>query len=233
MAGLADAGEGPMRQGKHMMDNHAKRNLRGLVASAIFAAVLGLGSGTASATAFLADFQAPRPFTAGNMPTNFDDTTNITGDVFDFTFTGGGDFTIAGNQGESSSDGIFATSIPVDPGDEFVTIVLNADSTATFFFVSIFIDSFGPDMFLEGIFGGVLQYSTTVGAGSGVEPSGDNAQLVDTVRLRSADFDSLVFDSFRGSFAMDMQPVPEPGTLALFVTGLIGLGLLSRRRRQS
>ncbi len=215
------------------MVNHAKRNLRALVASAIFAAVLGLGSGTASATPFLADFQAPRPFTAGNMPTNFDDTTNITGDVFDFTFTGGGDFTIAGGQGESSSDGIFATSIPVDGGDEFVTIIL--DGGGTFFFVSIFIDSFGPDMFLEGILGGVLQYSTTVGAGSGVEPSGDNAQLVDTVRLRSADFDSLVFDSFRGEFAMGPMPMPmpEPGTLALFVIGLFGLGLLSRRRRRS
>ena len=27
-------------------------------------------------------------------------------------------------------------------------------------------------------------------------------------------------------------PVPEPGTLGLFLTGLIGLGLISRRRRQ-
>ncbi len=27
-------------------------------------------------------------------------------------------------------------------------------------------------------------------------------------------------------------PMPEPGTLALFLTGLIGLGLLSRRRRK-
>ena len=40
-----------------MMDNHAKRNLRGLVASAIFAAMLGLGSGTASAS-LIVDFNA-------------------------------------------------------------------------------------------------------------------------------------------------------------------------------
>ena len=42
-----------------MMDHHANRNLRGLVASAIFAAMLGLGGGTVSATPVLVDFDSP------------------------------------------------------------------------------------------------------------------------------------------------------------------------------
>ncbi len=52
-----------MRREKHMMDHHAKRNFRGLVASAIFAAVLGLGSGTASmvaANAYLGDLESAK-----------------------------------------------------------------------------------------------------------------------------------------------------------------------------
>lgn len=56
--------------------------------------------------------------------------------------------------------------------------------------------------------------------------------LVDTVQIRSNEFFLMRVDTFTGQFAMGPMAMPEPGTLALFVTGLIGLGLLSRRRRK-
>ena len=214
-----------MRQEKHMMDNHAKRNLRGLVASAIFAAMLGLGSGTASATPFLVDFTAD--------PTDAATVTSFSVGGFDFLFTGGtfGHIDTGGGDGDTnhidtlSNDQNFMT-------DEIFTIKLTGGGT--FFFGTIYIDSIGigPNTTVEGLNGVMTPFTTTFSSQIITVNMGGSLVLVDTVRLTSGSFEFLKFDSFTGEFVMDMQPVPEPGTLALFLTGLMGLGLLSRRRRQ-
>ena len=220
-----------MRKEKHMMDHHAKRSLRGLVASAIFAAMLGLGGGTASATAFLVDFD-PEPFPFGTQESQF------TSGGFTFTFTSagdGGDFAITFSQGDPANPkGVDASSGPTLTGaTEIVTIVRTGGGD--FNFGSIFIFNSGDPLTIEGFldFGMpsvTMPFTTTIGAVTMFVNGGDT--LVDTILLTSTDI-FLIFDSFVGDLPMDMQPVPEPGTLALFVTGLIGLGLLSRRRRRS
>ena len=223
-----------MRQEKHMMDNHAKRNLRGLVASAIFGAVLVLGSGTASATPFLVDFNVA-PF-AGN-PTVF------SSGGFDFLFTGagdGGDFAISAVGGEGGTGGIDTLSGAFNIGtEEVITIKLTGGGTFTW--NSIYLDILAgsvmfpaQDTIVEGLLVAATPFSTTILAGATpfVGTVNTGGVLVDTVQIRSLDIAQLIFDSFAGDLQMDMQPVPEPGTLALFVIGLFGLGLLSRRRRQ-
>ncbi len=125
-----------MRQEKHMMDNHAKRNLRGLVASALFAAMLGLGSGTASATAFVIDFTVQPDGLMGAPPTSFTALAD-TGDEFTFTIAGGGDFVYAPFGGEGLGPGIEAFNFG---GSGIIEIKLT--SGATFTFDSIFIANF-------------------------------------------------------------------------------------------
>ena len=140
MAGLADASEGPMRQEKHMMDNHAKRNLRGLVASAIFAAVLGLGSGPASALVVTFD---PESEVAGPLPAN-----SFERDGFTFTFTGAGDgppigsaFTYSSGVSDTGG-GIFATSAADSSADpEIITIARSNNDP--FFPDGLWVDTVG------------------------------------------------------------------------------------------
>ena len=210
------------------MGTSAKRHFRALVAPAIFGAVLGLGSGPASA--LVIDFD-PDP-TGGGTPTTFDS------DGFRFEFTGDGDggvfdhMTIGGDPNNVPTINALST-LPEDGSMtiESITIVLAADSTATFFFDSIYIDSIGgPNTTVEGRLGGVggtIEFTSTFAA-SQQNPVDAGGVAVDTVRLLSTNFEGLRFDTFTVN-----SQIPEPGTLALFVTGLIGLGLLSRRRRQS
>ena len=141
-----------------MMDNHANRNLRGLVASAIFAAMLGLGSGTASATVI--DFNAePIEFTAG-FPKTFD----LLGIRFTFEADGdGGDFDHSTDGGSGNSGQVNALSFgfPANLGTtEIITIVRVGGGT--FNFVSVYIDSlFGQNTTVEGLLGLATPFTTT------------------------------------------------------------------------
>ena len=219
-----------------MMDNHAKRNLRGLVASAIFAAMLGLGSGTASASLIVTFEVEPDEFGSGSViPTTFE-----SGDfTFEFLSDGdGGTFDWHSLLGEAGTAGIEAVSSgPIDTSLT-ETVEMTLTGGGDFFFISIWInnggvysvdvigelglDSFNLDMVLAGV-------TETAAGGSGTK--------VDTLLLSSGDF-FLIFDNLHYSLTdpdpdPDPMMVPEPGTIALFVTGLFSLGLLSRRRRRS
>lgn len=214
-----DQGNAIMKIGKFS----ASGLLRGVSAAAFAGAVvLGLGSGTASA--LVIDFD-PAPF-PGFL-------TSFATDGFTFTFAGDGDFVaspLGGEPGGTETRSIQADSIPVDAGIEIITIVLTGGGPFTF--DSIYIDSVaGGATTVAGFDSGGQIYSTLVAAVfTGVVNSNSLADVL-KVELRSADFFSLRFDSF--TVNSEVGAVPEPGTLALFVAGLFGLGLLSRRRRRS
>ena len=180
------------------MGTSAKRHFRALVASAIFGAVLGLGSGPAAATLFEVNFDSGDP-TSGVATQMF------TIGVFTFECFAC-QFTFAPGQGEGGSDGIMTFSFD-DSGTDSMDITF---AGGFFIFDSIFIDDL---------------------ASTGISVSAVSGDTVNVVTLTGApgQFFDIIFDTFKGEFLM----VPEPSTVALFVTGLFGLGLLSRRRRQS
>ena len=208
-----------------MIGKYAKRNLGALVSSAIFAAMLGLGGGPASAT--IIDFNAePAEFSSG-FPTTFD----LDGIRFTFEADGdGGDFDHSATGGSGNSGQVNALSIGFPANlatTEIITIVRTGGGTFTF--ESIYIDSLGgQNTTVEGLLGVMTPFTTTFAASIQDPVSTSGGVLVDTVRILSTSFEGLRFDNF----TFNLVAVPEPGTLALFGVGLFGLGLLSRRRRR-
>ena len=85
-------------------------------------------------------------------------------------------------------------------------------------------------------FDGATLVGTISGADPILAPANGNQGVIGTVYLNA--FSTLLFDTIVGSstsFAFEADNaafgnVPEPGTLTLFGLGLIGLGLLRRRR---
>ena len=213
------------------MGTYAKRHFRALVASAIFGAMLGLGSGPASA--LVIDFD-PDP-TGGGFVQTFET------DGFRFEFLGGGvegnltSIAAGGQPGGAETRAIDAFSFAEVAGLDIEIITIALTGGGFFTFDSIYIDSNGGGATtVAGFNAGGELYSAVVGpVFAGVVDSDigglfANQGDVNKVELRSTEFDFLIFDSFTVN-----SQIPEPGTLALFVTGLIGLGLLSRRRRQT
>ncbi len=193
--------------------------------------IVGPQSAQASIVPFLVDFNADP---TGGVPT-----TSFTSDGFTFEFTtagDGGDFVHTAFGGESGSGGIIATSADFDLVDtEIVSMSLTGGGVFTFDSIYLDILAGGPNTIVEGLFGAMTPFTTTTNAFPfvGTVNTGGGV-LVDTVRLRSTDFNALIFDSFAGDLPMDpMVMSPEPGTLTLFVTGLLALCFMARRQRRS
>ena len=203
--------------------------LRGASAAALAGAVvLGLGSGPASATPFLVDFDPD--VTSGGFPNNM-----FTSDGFTFTFEADGDggffAGIQNNLGDGGTDGMDATSnFPDVLGVETVTIVRT--DAGDFSFGSIYIQNDSEALTVEGFLGG----GTTVPAmivDTGVTTTVfGGLAMVDTVELRSMDI-FIIFDTFTGELTSTPPPIPEPTTLTLFGLGLLGLGVAGRRKKRA
>jgi hypothetical protein len=131
----------------------------------------------------------------------------------------------------------FGDYLPIPPGTSFgaVTLDLNPlpvspeDSLVTNFALSSAFGDFAPasaliiqrtanflDLYFEGIF------TPNAALLPGLDPT------ITSVRI-SVNQSGL---SLSSSMTLTTPPVPEPATTALVGTGLIALGLLSRRRRQ-
>ena len=74
--------------------------------------------------------------------------------------------------------------------------------------------------------GGAIGAGTDTGAGSGSDVGGGNAALPGTGAIVLPAADPIV------TLPAELAAVPEPGTVALMLAGLIGAGSLSRRRNK-
>ena len=60
----------------------------------------------------------------------------------------------------------------------------------------------------------------------------DMVDALNTGAFRFTDLDGATVEYGSGVFLSDVADLPEPKSIALFATGLVGLGLMSRRRRR-
>jgi hypothetical protein len=203
-------------------------NITKLASTVAVAAALTFTASTVNAAPFTEDFDS---IVIGTTPV-----TSFTSGLFTFTFeaTGdGGDLADDNTFGEGGTNGIETVSGAINLATiEEISITLTAGGS--FIWDSIWIDDFngsGAATDLIGMLGAATAYTTTVpdlGVGGLPTVVATGGVEVDTVLIQSADFNFLIFDTFKGETIDPPAAVPAPGTLALFGFGLAGLGYARR-----